>query len=284
MSRGVIVIEFILIFDEFWFVMEFYWKEKGFVRQYFDLYNVFIDYGFQDVVNEFGEVVLDILNFKVKFGKICIGQFEFQEVQGQRRFFYLMDVRIRNLIYFVLFYFEMIFVVNGIEQEFVEVRIGEFLIMFKFKVCRFYGLSDEEFIKFGEDLKDFGGYFIINGFERVIVFIEDFVLNKIFVERDERQNKVVVKVFLYRYGYRVFIIVERKKDGIFYVMIFNVLKFVKFVYVMCVFGFFIDKEIVEVVSDDLRIQQVFFDNFEDVSDISIQEEVFDYIGRFVFLG
>lgn len=58
---------------------------------------------------------------------------------------------------------------------------------------------------------------------------------------------------MYRYGYRVFIIVERKKDGIFYVMIFNVLKFVKFVYVMCVFGFFIDKEIVEVVSDDLRI-------------------------------
>ncbi len=48
----------------------------------------------------------------------------------------------------------MIPVVNGIEQEPVEVRIGELPIMLKSKACRLYGLSDEELIKLGEDPKD----------------------------------------------------------------------------------------------------------------------------------
>ncbi len=85
MSRGVTVTEPTLTPDELWLVMESYWKEKGFVRQHLDSYNAFIDHGLQDVVNEFGEVVPDIPNFKVKFGKIRVGQPEFQEAQGQRR-------------------------------------------------------------------------------------------------------------------------------------------------------------------------------------------------------
>lgn len=84
MSRGVTVTEPTLTPDELWLVMESYWKEKGFVRQHLDSYNAFIDHGLQDVVNEFGgEVVPDIPNFKVKFGKIRIGQPEFQEPRAR---------------------------------------------------------------------------------------------------------------------------------------------------------------------------------------------------------
>ncbi|WP_367883743.1 hypothetical protein [Thermococcus peptonophilus] len=108
--------------------------------------------------------------------------------------------------------------------------------------------------------------------------------NKTLVERDERQNKVVAKVFSYRHGYRALITVERKKDGILYVTIPNVPKPVKFVYVMRALGLLTDKEIVEAVSDDPRIQQVLFDNLEDASDISTQEEALDYIGRLSLPG
>ncbi|WP_297506155.1 DNA-directed RNA polymerase subunit B [Thermococcus sp.] len=284
MARGPTVSEPLLTPDELWLVMESYWKEKGLVRQHLDSYNAFIDHGLQEVINEFGEVVPDIPNFKVKFGRIRIGEPEFQEAQGQRRPLYPMDARIRNLTYSAPLYLEMIPIVNGIEQESVEVRIGELPIMLKSKACRLYGLSDEELIKLGEDPRDPGGYFIINGSERVIVSIEDLAPNKTLVEKDERQNKIVAKVFSYRHGYRALITVERKKDGILYVSIPNVPKPVKFVYVMRALGLLSDKEIVEAVSHDPRIQQVLFDNLEDASDIRTQEEALDLIGRLSLPG
>ncbi|ASJ10099.1 DNA-directed RNA polymerase subunit B [Thermococcus sp. P6] len=281
-SRGPTVVE--VTPDDLWLVMESYWKEKGFVRQHLDSYNAFIDSGIQKVIDEFGGINPDIPDFEVKFGRVRLGEPEFQEALGQKRPLYPMDARIRNLTYSAPLYLEMIPVVNGIEQEPVEVRIGELPIMLKSKACRLHGLSDEELIKLGEDPKDPGGYFIINGSERVIVSIEDLAPNRTLVELDRRQNKVIAKCFSYRHGYRALISVERKSNGILYVNIPNVPKPVKFVYVMRALGLISDREIVEAVSDDPRIQQVLFDNLEDASDVTTQEEALDYIGKLALPG
>ncbi|HDZ35978.1 MAG TPA: DNA-directed RNA polymerase subunit B'', partial [Thermococcus sp.] len=281
-SRGPTVVD--VTPDDLWLVMESYWKERGLVRQHLDSYNAFIEEGMQQVINEFGGLKPDIPDFEVKFGKIRLGEPEFQEAQGQRKPLYPMDARIRNLTYSAPLYLELIPVIKGIEQEAVEVRIGELPIMLKSKACRLYGLSDEELVELGEDPKDPGGYFIINGSERVIVSIEDLAPNKTLVERDERQNRIIAKVFSYRHGYRALITVERRKDGILYVNIPNVPRPVKFVYVMRALGLLSDKEIVEAVSDDPRIQQVLFDNLEDASDVMTQEEALDYIGKLSLPG
>lgn len=186
--RGPTVVE--VTPDDLWIVMESYWEEKGLVRQHLDSYNAFIERGLQEVVDEFGGIKPDIPDFEVKFGKIRVGEPEFQEPHGQRKPLYPMDARIRNLTYSAPLYLEMIPVIRGIEQDPVEVRIGELPIMLKSKACRLYGLSDEELIKLGEDPKDPGGYFIINGSERVIVSIEDIAPNRTLVEKDERQESI----------------------------------------------------------------------------------------------
>ncbi len=286
-SRGPTVVD--VTPDDLWLVMEAYWKEKGLVRQHLDSYNAFIDHGMQEVIDEFGGGVKpDIPDFEVKFGKVRLGEPEFQEAQGGQRKppLYPMDARIRNLTYSAPIYLELIPVVNGVSQEAVEVRIGELPIMLKSKACRLYGLSDEELIKLGEDPKDPpGGYFIVNGSERVIVSIEDLApQNKTLVERDERQNRIIAKCFSYRHGYRALITVERRKDGILYVKLPNVPRPVKFVYVMRALGLLSDREIVEAVSDDPRIQHVLFDNLEDASDVTTQEEALDYIGKLSLPG
>ncbi|WP_042701592.1 DNA-directed RNA polymerase subunit B [Thermococcus sp. PK] len=275
--RGPTVVE--VTSDDLWEVMKSYWDEKGLVRQHLDSYNAFIDYGMQEVVNEFGGVKPDIPDFEIKFGRIRLGEPEFQEAHGQRKPLYPMDARIRNLTYSAPIFLEMIPVVKGIEQEPVEVRIGELPVMLKSKICRLYGLSDEELIAHGEDPKDPGGYFIINGSERVIVSIEDLAPNRTLVESDERQNRYVAKCFSYRHGYRALITVERRKDGILYVSIPNVPGVIKFVYVMRALGLESDKDIVDAVSNNPEIQQVLFDNLEDASDIQTQEEALDYIGK-----
>lgn len=275
--RGPTVVE--VTSDDLWEVMKSYWDEKGLVRQHLDSYNAFIDYGMQEVVNEFGGVKPDIPDFEIKFGRIRLGEPEFQEAHGQRKPLYPMDARIRNLTYSAPIFLEMIPVVKGIEQEPVEVRIGELPVMLKSKICRLHGLSDEELIAHGEDPKDPGGYFIINGSERVIVSIEDLAPNRTLVESDERQNRYVAKCFSYRHGYRALITVERRKDGILYVSIPNVPGVIKFVYVMRALGLESDKDIVDAVSNNPEIQQVLFDNLEDASDIQTQEEALDYIGK-----
>ncbi|MDK2983439.1 MAG: DNA-directed polymerase subunit [Thermococcaceae archaeon] len=275
--RGPTVVE--VTSDDLWEVMKSYWDEKGLVRQHLDSYNAFIDYGMQEVVNEFGGVKPDIPDFEIKFGRIRLGEPEFQEAHGQRKPLYPMDARIRNLTYSAPIFLEMIPVVKGIEQEPVEVRIGELPVMLKSKICRLHGLSDEELIAHGEDPKDPGGYFIINGSERVIVSIEDLAPNRTLVESDERQNRYVAKCFSYRHGYRALITVERRKDGLLYVSIPNVPGVIKFVYVMRALGLESDKDIVDAVSNNPEIQQVLFDNLEDASDIQTQEEALDYIGK-----
>ncbi|WP_048149121.1 DNA-directed RNA polymerase subunit B [Palaeococcus ferrophilus] len=267
--------------DDLWHVMEHYWEEKGLVRQHLDSYNAFLESGLQEVINEFGGVKPDIPNFEVKFGRIRIGEPEFQEPQGQKKPLYPMDARIRNLTYAAPLFLEMIPVVNGIEQEGVEVRIGQLPIMLKSKACRLNGMSEEELVKVGEDPKDPGGYFIINGSERVIVSIEDLAPNKTLVERDEKNNRYVAKCFSYRHGYRALIQVEKRKDGLLYVSMPNVPGLVKFVVVMRALGLESDKEIVEAVSDDPEIQKELFDNLDDAAEMGIhtQEEALDFIGK-----
>ncbi|MCD6559542.1 MAG: DNA-directed RNA polymerase subunit B [Palaeococcus sp.] len=265
--------------DDLWYVMENYWQEKGLVRQHLDSYNAFLEHGLQEVINEFGGVKPDIPNFEVKFGKIRIGEPEFQEPQGQRKPLYPLDARIRNLTYAAPVFLEMIPVVNGIEQESTEVRIGELPIMLKSKACRLHGMKDEELRRVGEDPKDPGGYFIINGSERVIVSIEDLAPNKTLVEKDENNRRYLAKCFSYRHGYRALIQVEKRKDGILYVSMPNVPGLVKFVVVMRALGLESDKEIVEAVSDDPEIQKELFENLDDAADILTQEEALDFIGK-----
>ena len=63
--------------------------------------------------------------------------------------------------------------------------------------CNLYGMNDEQRIAKGEDAFDPGGYFIVNGTERVLMTLEDLASNKIMTESTERYNEpiYVAKVF-----------------------------------------------------------------------------------------
>ncbi len=83
--------------------------------------------------------------------------------------------------------------------------------MVKSKLCYLYGLSDEELIEKDEDPGDPGGYFIINGSERILVGIEDLVQNKVMTTSE--LTGTVSKIFSTREGFRARCAVTRKKDG-----------------------------------------------------------------------
>lgn len=266
-----------------WPLVEAFFKEKGLVRQHLDSYNYFIEHKLQQIIDEAGGIDLEIEDLDVKFGRIKLGKPSVKEADGSRPHILPNDARLRNLTYSSPIWLQMIPIVKGQEREPVEVYIGEMPVMLKSKLCKLSGMNEDELIEAGEDPLDPGGYFIINGSERVIVTQEDLASNAILVERDERMATEVAKVFSTHRGFRALVIVERKKDGLLRVSFPAVPGHVPFVVLMRALGLS-DQEIADAVSDDPEILRELFENFQEAIEVKTKEEALDQIGRRVAIG
>ena len=60
--------------DDLLLLQKSFFKEKGLVRQHLDSYNKFIDHGIQEVVDETGEIDIEIpeMPYKIKLGQLWI--------------------------------------------------------------------------------------------------------------------------------------------------------------------------------------------------------------------
>ncbi|MEM2336321.1 MAG: DNA-directed RNA polymerase subunit B, partial [Candidatus Bathyarchaeia archaeon] len=156
----------------------------------------------------------------------------------------------------------------------------------KSKLCFLSQLSREELIAVGEDPDDPGGYFIVNGSERVIVAMEDLAPNRIIVDIDEKGATPVyqAKLFSTTVGFRARIELKMKSDGALYVTMPGVPTEVPFVIVMRALGLESDKEIAEAVSLDEEIQSELEPSFEKAVGVDTVRDAILYIGNRVAHG
>jgi len=267
-----------------WPLVEAFFKEKGLVRQHLDSYNAFIDQGIQQVIDGIGGVDLDIAGVNVKFGQVKLGKPSMKEADGSRPEIFPSEARLRNISYTAPIYLDMRLIKQGKEQPTDEVYIGELPVMLKSKLCKLSGKSEDELIAAGEDPLDPGGYFIVNGSERVIVTQEDLASNAILVERDERMGTAVAKVFSTQRGFRALVVVERKRDGLLRVSFPAVPGQVPLVVLMRALGLESDREIVEAVSDDQELIRELFENLQEAVEVKTREDALDLIGKRVAIG
>ena len=243
-----------------WTLMSRFLDEKGLVRQHIDSYNDFIEHGLQAIVDEVGEIPIEIeeYNLKIKLGKIEIGTPRVIEVDGSERQIYPTEARIRNLTYAAPLHMEMIPVVEGRERQAEIVYIGDFPVMLKSKICPLSRLGLEELINIGEDPTDPGGYFIVNGSERVVVALEDLAPNRILADKEKTgvTPTYKAKIFSTTVGFRARIEVKMKSDGI-YVSMPGVPVEVPVVVLMKALGIEEDAKIAEMVSAEEEIQDGF---------------------------
>jgi len=276
-----------LVLEDRWALVEAFLRERGLVRQHLDSYNDFIDYGLQRVIDDVGGIELDIEGVHVEFGKISVGEPWFREADGSysRAPNVTPNIaRMRNMSYLAPLYLEMSIVSGGQRHPPQKVMIGEIPVMLKSKICVLHGKSEEELVEMGEDPMDPGGYFIINGSERVIVIQDDLATNSILVERDERLGVEVAKVFSSRRGFRALVVVERKKDGLIRVSFPAVPGQLPLVVVMKALGLVKDKDIVEAVSDDPEIVRELFENLREGIEVKTEKDALDVIGKRVAIG
>jgi DNA-directed RNA polymerase beta subunit len=258
-----------------------YFEEKRFVDSSIQSFNNFIDKGLQEVVEENKEaepaiIPHNIEKFKIRFGRITVGKPEITEADGSKRPIYPAEARLRKISYYAPIYLEVSTYINDVQRESFVAEIGKMPIMLRCKYCHLDGLSREELIKRGEDPTDPGGYFIINGTERVIVNVEDLAANNFIVEGNPIKG-YSGRFFAAKGSYKIPHSFERKKDGIYY-MTFTRVKNMPVVVVLKALGLTKDEDIMRAVSDNETYEEVILNLFEFV-DIKTQEDAVDYISK-----
>jgi len=267
--------------------MKSFFKEEGLVKQHLDSYNDFTRNTLQHIIDEIGGISIEVPNhiYKIKFGAIEIGDPRVVEVDGTVREVYPREARIRNLTYSAPLYLEIELDDEG-RETYERVNIGDIPIMVKSTLCLLSRHTEDELIKIGEDPKEVGGYFIVNGSERVIVSLEDLAPNRVLVETDNRGSKPVYKgkVFSTTVGFRARIEMSRKAKGMMGVTIPGVPVPVPLVVLMRALGVETDRDVAEMVSLDPEILNELEDSFKEAGNIPSIEDAILFIGNRVAFG
>jgi DNA-directed RNA polymerase subunit B len=215
--------------------------------------------------------------FKIQLDNIWVGKPEITEADGSKRNIYPSEARLRKLSYSAPISLEVSSHIDGIQRESFKLQIGNMPIMVKSSFCHLSEMNKEDLIKVGEDPSDPGGYFIINGSEKVLVKIEDLAPNKLMVEKNTSGPiEYTGKIFSERGSYKIPHQFERMKDGIFY-LTFTRVKKIPVILLLKALGMTKDSDIMQNIglNDDNEV----FVNLFDYVDIKDQEEALDLVAK-----
>ncbi len=235
---------------------------------------------------------LDVI---IELGKIRIGRPIVYEANGSQTESIPMMARLRNMTYSAPIYLEFTIVEEGMEIEVVEEEIGNMPVMVKSMLCNLHrhyltgeGSSDDDYknalkVK-GEDPQDPGGYFIVNGTERVLVCLEDLAPNRVMVESEQRYQRQteLAKVFSQREGFRALTVVEKKKDGILQVSIPVASGQVPLAVLIMALGMESADDIMQAITNDPEMQNLILANIEEIHStegIYTTQEALEYMER-----
>ncbi len=132
-------------------------------------------------------------------------------------------------------------------------------------------------IQRGEDPHDAGGYFIIHGTEKVLVNIEDLAANRMLVEKEAGSSGYLAKLFSEKGAFKIPHILEKGKDGIFY-LTFTRVKKLPLIVLIKALGLLKDAEIMNFVSKEKEYDEILI-NLYGFAEIKTEEEAFDYIAK-----
>jgi DNA-directed RNA polymerase subunit B len=192
-------------------IIKKYLSEHSLVESNIASFNDFIENRMQQIVSELSEASSEDEETQIKLGKIKVEKPNVVEADGSSTLLMPAESRLRNLTYSAPIFVE-ITVKQGPEIETHNVEVGRIPVLVKSNGCNIANMSREELIKNNIDPADPGGYFLINGNERVMVMTEDLAANQPFIERSK--NKLTLRVFSQRGSYRIPTTISESSDGI----------------------------------------------------------------------
>lgn len=273
--------------DYFLNILNSFVQRRGLVQFQIDSYNDFITKTIPGVLNEIGEIEPDVPElgkFKIKLGDFRIGKENwgpwFKEADGSERRILPIESRIRDLTYAVPMFVEMTPVMNGVEGETIWVNFGDLPLMLKSKICPLSTMTENELIEAGEDPDDPGGYFIVNGTERILVLVEEIAQNKTIAAKvSSGTSTEIIRIHSEKEGYVQRHMIERRKNGLITISFANVNK-LPIAILLKALGLESDKDIITILSKDPDIREEFYMNLYEAG-VSKSEEALDKIGKHI---
>ena len=227
-------------------VVKKYLSEHSLVESNVTSFNNFIDFRMQEIVDEISKEINNE-DFEISLGKIEVLKPRIVESDGSSSSIFPYEARLRDLTYSAPVTLELTIKKDGqIDSEVVE--IGRVPIMVKSKACNTYGMSKEELIQKYNDPLDPGGYFIINGNERVMVMSEDLAENQPFIENNNKGN-LTLRIFSSRGTYRIPTTIAENKEGILELS-FSRFKDLPMVIILKALGMVKESEIAETIKKE----------------------------------
>ena len=264
-------------------LIERYFKEKGFMDSNINSFDQFIETGLQEIINENKVIEPTIIppnvdSYEIKLDKIWVDKPEIVEADGSRREIMPTEARLRKITYAGPIMLEVSAHINGVPRENFTTQIGSMPIMLKSKLCNLNNRSREELIASGEDPDDLGGYFVVNGTEKVLVHLEDLAANKMMVEAKSTGTSPYIGRLFSEFGaYKIPHTFERPKDGILYIS-FTRAKKIPIVVLLKALGLTKDSDIVMAINAPTHADEIFVNLYEFV-DIKTSEDAMDYMAK-----
>jgi len=252
-------------------LVEKYLKGHSLVESNIRSFNNFVESRMQTIVGEVNDGINNE-DVEIKLGKIRIGEPDVVEADGSISHVGPAEARLRKLTYSAPIFVELN--VSFAEQsDSAEVEIGRIPVIVKSSVCRTHKLSKTDMRDNFMDPLDPGGYFIINGNERIMIMTEDLAANQPFIE--EGRLGLTLRVFSQRGPYRIPTTISRTNEGILEVA-FSRLRNVPAIVLIKALGMTKEADIAKHigVEDDSVIV-----NFYEFAEIQCAEEALLYIAE-----
>ncbi len=266
-------------------LIEKYFEQNSLIESDIESFNNFVEKGMQLVVDELGDIIPTIIppeieTFKIKLDKIWVEKPQIVEADGSRRDIYPYEARLRKLTYSAPIFLKVSAHIDGVERESFTTQVGKLPIMLKSKYCHLHNLKKEELIKKYEDPDDPGGYFILNGNERVLITVEDLASNKMFIEKHKTgPSKYTAQIFSEKGAYRIPHQIEQMKDGILYLS-FTRFKRIPIFAVIKALGLIKDEDISNAISENNQFDDIYVNLFNSL-ELKTEEDALEYLARHI---
>uniref|UniRef100_A0A0D3BKU1 DNA-directed RNA polymerase subunit beta n=1 Tax=Brassica oleracea var. oleracea TaxID=109376 RepID=A0A0D3BKU1_BRAOL len=303
--------------EDAWTVISAYFEEKGLVRQQIDSFDRFIQNTMQEIVVESSDIEIRSASqhnpghqsdfaetiYNISFGQIYVSKPMMTESDGEMATLFPKAARLRNLTYSAPLYVDVCKTVimkghDGEEvtetQDFTKVFIGKVPIMLRSSYCTLHQNSEKDLTELGECPYDQGGYFIINGSEKVLIAQEKMSTNHVYVFKKRQPNK-----YSYVAEVRSMAETQNRPPSTMFVRMLSgskggssgqyirctlpyIKKEIPIIIVFRALGFVADKDILERICyefGDTQMMELLRPSLEEAFVIQSQQVALDYIGK-----
>ncbi|OQR95634.1 DNA-directed RNA polymerase II [Thraustotheca clavata] len=307
--------------EDAWAVISAYFEEKGLVRQQLDSFDEFIQNTMQELIDDSrairitpeaqytpGQKRVGDTIYQISFNQIYLSKPQTTESDGSTSLLFPHEARLRNLTYAAPLYVDVTcekyqagtvpveeqdpYEREDIPREF----IGSVPIMLRSQFCVLSNKTDREITELKECVYDQGGYFIINGSEKVLIAQERMSNNHVYcfkkpsvskfswvcetrshVEQGVRPTSTMYVQMYTKSGGKSAVTGNQIRAVIPYIR-----QEIPVVVIFRALGFVADREILEHICydfSDVELMERFKPSLEEAFVIQDQEVALDFIGR-----